>query len=312
MNTKQKSRELRRLAEDVLARLDIFVAEQADLATSLVRQWITYEGKATLFLDERQIYFLLTRTPLGRTTADIEEVQSTFIDNAVADWNINEDELPEIFQQLNRGQSAEFENMDGLLLRLWVDPKTQRKGIEPLVPEPKQEGRKRDYHKVALHELEKVLGGNIDEDEMFELVCSVAKQWQQHEGHACLFLDGKRQLLLTVVEQKDGFGISKNLKNIELDSLLKSLGISEDAIPEVIVQINLDHDVQIRDQNGTIKVLRHDPKERKLRLQSPHRTPTPASPATMSSIFCPVCTAVLGPWVNGQNQICPNCGHKSH
>lgn len=66
---KFNSRALRQLAEEVVQRFaaEIELAEekQRDYATSLVRQWITYEGNAMLFLGDRPMHFPLGKTPAG-------------------------------------------------------------------------------------------------------------------------------------------------------------------------------------------------------------------------------------------------------
>ncbi len=55
---KFNSRALRRLAEELFQQIvgdgDFPEGEREDFVTSLVRQWITYDGNATLFLGERR------------------------------------------------------------------------------------------------------------------------------------------------------------------------------------------------------------------------------------------------------------------
>jgi hypothetical protein len=67
MPRKFNSRLLRQLAEELVQTMaeegEIHPSTQGDFATSLVRQWITYDGNATLFLSERQIYLTLNNTP---------------------------------------------------------------------------------------------------------------------------------------------------------------------------------------------------------------------------------------------------------
>ena len=57
------SRALRQLAEELLDEIaedeEIFEGAWEDLATSLVRQWVSYDGNATLFLGGRQVYLVL-------------------------------------------------------------------------------------------------------------------------------------------------------------------------------------------------------------------------------------------------------------
>ena len=60
------SRALRQLAEELIQRIaqdeEIPEGEREDCVTSLVRQWITYDGNATVFVGEQQIYLVLGKT----------------------------------------------------------------------------------------------------------------------------------------------------------------------------------------------------------------------------------------------------------
>ncbi len=93
------ARELRRIAEETVGPLvdegHYFEAERPDLETSLVRQWITYEGHATLFVRERQIYLDLDRTPLGKPYPTVEPAPTDWVDWLTGDWKLDPDELPE-------------------------------------------------------------------------------------------------------------------------------------------------------------------------------------------------------------------------
>ena len=64
------SRVLRRLAEELVQRIadhdEVPDDERDDLVTSLVRQWITYDGCATVFFGEQQVHLVLGQTPLGK------------------------------------------------------------------------------------------------------------------------------------------------------------------------------------------------------------------------------------------------------
>src|SRR5438270_346815 len=104
------SQVFRHLAEDLVRRIaeagDIPEWGQEDLVTSLVRQWVSYGGCASLFLGERQLYFLLKTTPLGKPFVVSESVRAGWRERLLQDWKIDPDDLPDVFEQLNRGQSA--------------------------------------------------------------------------------------------------------------------------------------------------------------------------------------------------------------
>src|SRR5262245_54687625 len=121
---KNNSRVLRQLAEglfDGLAAQGIALeAERDDFVTSLVRQWITNDGIATWFVGEEQLYFTHRHTPLGKPLLSTERVQPGWFAELQRDWHIDPEEFPDIIEQLNRGQSAETTNTEGVPLRLWV------------------------------------------------------------------------------------------------------------------------------------------------------------------------------------------------
>jgi len=118
----------------------------------------------------------LGRTPLGKSCIIPAPGLVGWTKQLTEDWKIDPDDLDEIFDQLNRGQSAEVINGDGIPLRLWVNPKEKGRGVEPLIEEPVAPGRKPDYRKIAATELEQQFGAELDPAEMEELICSIAKQ----------------------------------------------------------------------------------------------------------------------------------------
>src|ERR1700676_2247073 len=193
---KIRSRALRQLAVQLLQEIaegEILPAEREDLATSLVRQWITYEGNATRFVGQQQVNLILAKTVAGTCRIVSNPGLAAWMNRLNQDWKISPEEFPDIFWQLNRGQSVEVTNSEGIPLRLWVNPKERSMGVEPLVKEPVPPGLKRDHHKIAADQLEHLFGSDLEMDTMEELACSVAKQWQQNDGHASLFLNAKQQ-----------------------------------------------------------------------------------------------------------------------
>jgi hypothetical protein len=311
---KVNSRALRRLAEALLADIagdeDIPEGEREDFATSLVRQWLTYDGSATLFLGEEQVYLVLGRTPLGRPCVVPEPAGSGWVRRLTRDWKVSPDDLPEVLDQLNRGQSAEVLNGDGVPLRLWVNPKEKRRGVEPLVKEGIRPGATRDYYQIAADELEQQFGMALEADEVEALARSVARQWQRFEGHACLFLDGHQQLDLTLKEQGDGTcEVVATRMSTDLERFLSSLGFPPEVLPEVITRLNLGQEIEFRNRKGFHARLWHDPKARGIYVWEPGPV-QPALPGMTPPVLCPRCTAVLRLWRDGERQqTCPLCGH---
>lgn len=270
MLQKYKSHALRELAEklveEISERFDLSEKDRRDCPTSLVRQWITYDGHATLFLAEQQLYFVLARTPLGKTFAVPTPALTAWSKQLTDDWKISPDDLPDIFDQLNRGQSAQVTNADGLPVRLWVDPSNQGRHVEPLVKENIPPGRKRDYHKIAADILESYLGPLVDADEMEKLARSVVNQWQRHEGTACLFMEGE-SLVFTLKEGEAGCNVAVQSGQSHIASVLASYGIASEVIPQAIAKINLAQEIEFQDKNGVACGLWHDPKERRIRVR---------------------------------------------
>jgi hypothetical protein len=270
-NNPSQSRELRQLAAEFLQALAdhefLPDAERDDLAGSLVRQWLTYDRNAVLIIGERLMYLVLSKTPLGRwrVVPTNERMRWTQLSE---DWKIDLDELPNIIKRLNLAQSAELTNLDGLPIRLWVDPKKRGRGVEPLVNRPLPSVLpKRDYHKIAGRALQAELGSTVAPDEMEALTRSVAAQWQQHEGHACIFLDKNRQLILTLTEQPDGgCNMTVRRQTVNLEPVFASLRLPTDAIWEAIVRFNLGEKVELRDVSGVASVLSHNPKTRRIEV----------------------------------------------
>jgi hypothetical protein len=205
---------------------------------------------------------------------------------------------------------AEVVNGDGVPLRLWVNPKEKSRGVEPLVQEDIRPGAARDYGRIAATALEQEFGEGLGSEELGELARSVAKQWRRNGGHACLFLDGHRQLHFKLTEHGDGTcEVAATTLGVDLGPALTSLGLPPEALPELIARINLGQEVEFRDGQGTPSVLWHDPKARRIcvRKVGPAQ---PTVPVKTPPVLCPKCTAVLRLWREGERQqTCPLCGY---
>jgi hypothetical protein len=308
------SRALRHLAEELFDDIsedeEIPEAERDDLATSLVRQWVSYDGNATLFLGGRQVYLVLGQTPLGRPYVVPLPAPQGWLKQLSRDWKVSPDDLPEVLDQLNRGQSAEVVNGDGVPLRLWVNPRDKSRGVEPLAEASAGPGAKRDYCQIAAAALVEHFGPGLDLEEMEGLARSVARQWQRHEGHACLFVGGHQQLVLKLVEQADGAcEVVSRRAAVDLESALSSFGFPPEVLPQVIAGLNLNQEIDFRDRQGVRCRLWFDPKEGRVGVRPLDLVPQAAPPQT-PPVVCPTCTAVLRPWQDGERQqTCQHCGH---
>ncbi len=125
---------LRKVAEKVLVKHlgDLDVAVRNELATSLVRQWLTNDGHAGLVFPTRKFWFDVAPKGDG-----VEVGFGTFEGNwgraLVEDWHVNEEEVPGLLCRLNLCQSVLCRNADGRTIRLWIEAKerTVRCNEEP-------------------------------------------------------------------------------------------------------------------------------------------------------------------------------------
>ncbi|MBY0524088.1 MAG: hypothetical protein K2R98_11855 [Gemmataceae bacterium] len=305
---KGHSHALRQLAEEVIGRIaeefDLPETERRDCVTALVRQWISYDGHATFFVVGQQVNFPLRYTPLGKPCCLPAPVLTDWTPVLTGDWKISEDDLPSIFEQLNRGQSAEVTNTDGIPLRLSVNPKEQRSRVEPLVKQEVPAGTPWNYHKAATVALSSRFGPVLDEEERDALACSLARQWQKYGGVASLFVEGDVVFFFFKEESEDRCGVSSKRAPGVIEPLLRSLGFAPEAIPEVIVRLNLDQDIPFTDSQGRHCMLWNDPRAGQVQVKR-----FGGEPAHSPLLFCPSCTAVLKPWQPDDRQrTCPQCG----
>jgi hypothetical protein len=308
------SRALRHLAEELLEEIaeaeGISEAEWEDLATSLVRQWVSYDGNATLFLGGRQVYLVLGQTPLGKPCVVPLAAPEGWLKQLSREWKVRPDDLPEVLDQLNRGQSAEVVNAEGVPLRLWVNPREKSRGVEPLTEANTRPVAKRDYLQMAAAELVEQFGVSLDPEEMDGLARSVARQWQRHEGHACLFVGGHQQLVLTLNENPDGACevVSRRVA-VDLEAALSTFGFPSEVLPQVIAGLNLNQEIDFRDRQGVRCRLSFDPEAGRIDVR-PVDLVSPATPIQTPPVACPKCTAVLRLWQDGERQqTCQHCGH---
>lgn len=307
---KINSRALRQLAEEFFERVagedEFRQAERADFVTSLVRQWITYDGHAAFFVGDRQLYLDLGRTPLARPVVVPEPGLSGWTRQLIQDWKIAPDDIPALFDQLNVGQSAEAVDREGVALRLWVNPRERSRGVDPQGTEARP-AVARDHRKIATDSLIQHFGGELGPEETDELARSVASQWQRFDGHASLFIDGRTELHFRIAERAGGgCEVVTSEIRISLDAALSACGFTADVFPDVVARINLGQQIEFRDRQGIRTRMWHDPKARRIC----HRPLDPVPPHVSPPPFCPKCTAVLLPWRDGERQqTCPLCGH---
>ncbi len=305
-------RDLRRLARDTIEKIaaDAFFpdSEWEDLTTSLVRQWQTYDNKAILFADQnRELRLSAVDNPRGEIDCAIEWKKAGW-PAFIRDWRFDPDDVPDILYRLNRGQGTEVIDSEGRPLRIFVDPKEGKKGVES---EVKKEGALPDaktrYEKLAADMVDEQLEGEMEIVVKDDLVRSIAEQWRRYGGHACIFMDERRQLSLELTERPDGSNIRAVKRVHDPRPLLHSLGFQPWEVWDALARINAGEEVAFADRQGNPAFLSHDPKS----IRFVVRKPNVARPRLTAAapLFCPRCTAVLRPWASNQpQQTCPICG----
>jgi len=314
------SRTLRALAEDFVGELSdgdvLYESEKAELVTSLVRQLATYHGRAVLFLGEQATCVNLGYTPLGNPSIEPAPGPKHWLSEQIRGRNIDSDQVADIIDQLNRGQSAEVTTLDGAECRFWVDPGEGTCGVEVLEPSPTPTLERITRRELAAKYLRQRFGDDLPPEEHAALAKSVARQWKKFDGHADVFASPHEMVHFQLVERPDRqFDLKVSQLPCNLAELLvDEFGFSSADVPKLVARLNLDDVIEFTDRQGKQNRLWHDPKEHRFvretkesRGESRGMVPWPSQLALPSS--CPKCAAMLAPSLDGKlPERCPICG----
>jgi len=302
-----KSKEMREFAESVIKglkeepRFGLFNTE--GLATSLVRQWLTYDGTAALHIGSALLFLSLTRSPLGAYSLISEPGTSNWVKELVEDWKVPEHRLQGLMDQLNLTQSAEITNSEGLVIRWFVNPKERRCGIEHNSPKdvPPPTVTVKLVRVAAL--LEKAFSEQIPENEIPILAQSIVDQWDRFHGHAAIFTEDARFSLFFEMEKEGGYSITTKEVKFKTRKGVENLGIPTEHVVAIIAQINLGRNYSFVDENGEQVDFWQEPDQQRF-MKRIRGTEKKAPP-----FVCPGCGGVLGLWKEGINQQkCVLCG----
>jgi hypothetical protein len=257
-----RSQVLRNLADAFLATVsdDDLTSSRAELATSLVRQWITNNSRAVLYLGEKA-HFLRVEFDGSRAELydNVKPNASVWFRQDMRDWEIDEDVYREGIRQLNIGQSAIIENRRGEYLRLWVNP--EGRGIEALSKSlmmPPGAVPMRDFSKLARDRLEEILGSDVDAQTREELVASIVGQWARHGGRAIIVVSNA-EFQFTVRPSTDGTELLVTESPTDIPEMLRSIGVGVDELQHLFRAINLGHIVEFTDRQGQRSRIKADP-----------------------------------------------------
>jgi hypothetical protein len=251
---RERSRVLHELAEAVVDAVPLEAGpgiRREDLVTSLVRQWVTYDGNGTFLSGEEQVYFILTGERSRPEDIEICKIPTgEWFKRLMRDWDFEEERLAEIVPELNLGQSGVLENRRGRELRVWIDPKEHSKGIEPLEPEQIEVPKKRNYCKIAQDSLEQVFGDHLPPDQMGDLVTALVRQWLTCDGYGMILTPQTLIRLDRIPMHNGGCRIDTRTEPIPFGDNLVAAGLSPDAVVEIVHRLNLDQTPEITDSLG--------------------------------------------------------------
>lgn len=260
-----KARELRQIAEDLIDQLkenpEIEETDFDGLPTSLVRQWMTNDGIATLFLDGNQLFFTLKRSPLGALSVSVEPHPHPWVETLMEEWDVSEDEIPNIMHQMNLGQSAEFLNQQGEKIVWWVKPKDRSSLMQKPPPAndpeiPLSEG----LLNAARRSLQDCLCRGIPEEEIPTLANSVVKQWEMFDGKSAIFTE-KLLIIINMSTLEDGrLTVLTDYKPINCVKILEKLGVPSNEVWMAISWLNLGKGILFKGKDGNVFELFYDPR----------------------------------------------------
>jgi hypothetical protein len=118
---------LREIAEETLAESfgDLDADLRDELATSLVRQWVSNDGHAGFVTPTYQFWFQVVPQSDG-VEVRCRPVEKNWGRVLSRKWDVAEDEIPDLLHQLNLCQFVLCRNADGRTIGLRVEPKKRR------------------------------------------------------------------------------------------------------------------------------------------------------------------------------------------
>lgn len=91
------------------------------LVTSIVRQWMTYEGKAGVLT--LAVHYWLSVEHKGTQVVLGSGVVPATLPRHLASWKVLDRDLQRIVLDLNLSQTSTFINLDGLTVQVRMDPR---------------------------------------------------------------------------------------------------------------------------------------------------------------------------------------------
>ena len=306
----RKSQELRNLAETLVRSFEEDPEFQdvrtEGLVTSLVRQWMTYDGHAALVVKDALCFLPLTRTPLGAFAFRIIPGKSNWTEILQRDWHMAPEDVPEMIEQINRGQSADGTNRDGKVVRWWVNPMEQHSGVDgqPIKKEPGSNNSAK--LRVIMETLESTFTGVLLEHELPILAQSVSDQWDKFDGYAAIMTE-QEKVYIRMKRRPDGtIQLQSREERFSIREQLEELGVPSGEVVEAIARLNLGQIFPFVGSDGQSYEIWQEPHMERVtqrRVRDPKKT-------YGDPYICPACGGVLGLWKpSDTHQKCNLCGH---
>lgn len=306
-----KSFELRQVAQKVLQELNqnpsLASLNREGLETSLVRQWLTYQGTAALHLGHDLYFLSLVFSPLGAYSVQTQANRDSWIKALREDWKVREEDLPAMIDRLNVGQSAEVVNQAGVRIRWWVNPREKTSGVEEQEPptSPPVPRHAAILGRVS-ERLEMAFSGTIPPREIPVLAKSVMEQWDRCEGVAALFTETTRLTMVLENQAGGGFAITVGEVPFPTRKWFEKSGIPAADVVRAMAQINLGQTYTFEDDQGNPVVFWQEPHKSRFVTRKLDSSPQPDGTTPLA---CSVCRGVLGDWSEGiRIKSCRFCG----
>jgi hypothetical protein len=256
-----RSRILRDMAEQITAQMpdELLSSPRPDLATSLVRQWQTYDGHASLIYGppgQRYQHYFRPEFAADGAPLRFGQLHSPIDDwfrGCTEDWDFGEEELPRAIRHLNLGQSALVDSRTGAFLRLSINPKDRTRRIERLGPAegpPAADQLDRNLLRAARRLVDSIFRGPLDDLSRDDLAASLRRQLTTHDGHA-LFLTAAAKFHVTERRRPDGMReVAVRTLRTGLPEKLRACGLGPDDVEHFLHLLNLGLTPEVTDEHG--------------------------------------------------------------
>jgi hypothetical protein len=185
-----RSKALRDLASRFLHGIpeQLLTSPHADLATALVRQWIT-DDRAAIFVGDDLLHLRADFSGPEPTLEVVRSNQREWLRDLMLDFHVEEDAVSQAIIDLNVSQSSTIENRRGEFLRLSVNAKNEKLRIERLNrSQQTSELPPRGLDAIARDQIDRLFSERLDAIRREELAQAVLSQWET-TGFAAVFLD---------------------------------------------------------------------------------------------------------------------------